>query len=231
MGAIGNIINAGLSTAKSVGSVVSDIVNFGSAQKQMDFQERMSNTAYSRATEDMIRAGLNPALMYGSAGPASTPSGAMAESHNPLGSLPTDIATLFGEQSKARLNTAQEALAYAQAEKVKSETYNLEGVRLLNSALEKKALAESNLPAQQIQEIMARMKEIDTRAILNSAQTAKTKAETPQPQFFGEIFKKGKEGLKNLEHGMDKIINDAAQKLYGPKPKQFRQRGGASGEF
>jgi hypothetical protein len=38
----------------------------------------MSNTAYSRASEDMKNAGLNPYLMYGSATSASTPSGAVA---------------------------------------------------------------------------------------------------------------------------------------------------------
>lgn len=47
------------------------------AQKQMDFQERMSSTAYQRATQDLIKAGLNPGLLY-SASAASTPSGSMA---------------------------------------------------------------------------------------------------------------------------------------------------------
>lgn len=63
----------------------SNAFNADEAQKQRDWEEYMSSTAYQRQVSDMQSSGVNPALMYGGSGAsgASTPSGTSASSVTP----------------------------------------------------------------------------------------------------------------------------------------------------
>ncbi len=78
---IGAIISA---VGNVIGGSMQNRANAASAQKQMDFQREMSNTAYQRAMADMRLAGLNPILAYKQGG-ATTPTGTSYQAQNVMG--------------------------------------------------------------------------------------------------------------------------------------------------
>lgn len=55
----------------------SNTFNSSEAQKQRDFEERLANTSYQRAVDDMKKAGINPILLYANHS-SSTPQGSAA---------------------------------------------------------------------------------------------------------------------------------------------------------
>jgi hypothetical protein len=91
--AVGDLASGGLSSI--IGGLVGGVgsymgqqsanqANAEIANKQMDFQERMRQTSYQTAVDDMKKAGLNPMLAYQQGGAGNQP-GATAQMQNAIG--------------------------------------------------------------------------------------------------------------------------------------------------
>ena len=99
------------------GRIVANQQTAASAARQMQFQERMSSTAYQRAMQDMREAGLNP-ILAAKVGGASSPAGAMSQ----FGNVGAAATQAYSQASAAELSRANIGKVEAEVEKIAADT-------------------------------------------------------------------------------------------------------------
>lgn len=106
---------------EAAGSLLSSGLNMYQANKQMKWQERMSNTAWQRQVADMRAAGINPMLAVSKGSGASTPQGASGQTSNPFSSG-VDAVTAYQQNKLAREQQENNnTVALATASKMNAE--------------------------------------------------------------------------------------------------------------
>lgn len=167
--------------------------NSQEAEKNRQYQERMSNSAYQRAVADLRKAGLNPLLAVGAQ--ASTPVGSAASAGaatSSAGSVSAKMADYSG------LSEAGKTIGglVAQVPQIKQNIAESQSREKLNVA----SSAES----------AARAQESVARAHLADAQAAKTKLEAAgiDPEVVRDNMRYGNSSYGKWLNDLSRVVHD-----------------------
>lgn len=170
-----------------------------------DWMERMSNTAYQRAMDDMKKSGLNPMLAYQQGG-ASVPTNTAPVSQAASGTKLADAALgAFTGISAAQTQRQQANTAQAQSE----SSISLQGAQTANTvATIEKTQAET----------------AKTRDSIKSQEVRRQleKAQIPLQKVKESAAEMAQKGLSTLENVSQKFLRNSAKPSVDPKTLQYK---------
>jgi len=156
------------------------------AREQMAFQERMRNTQYQTAVEDLKKADLNPMLAYTQGG-AGVPAGAMGQVSSPnykspVSSAKEAAAAIASTLADIALKDEQATATTAQAEVARTQAIQNIATTAKVGQDEKTSAAVEDVNKKQLDAIAADIEYKKAATRTTTAQTGKTIAETKNVQ-------------------------------------------------
>lgn len=213
--AVGSIGRAMTGSGLTGAQAEQNAFNASQAEITRMWQEKMQGSQYQRSVKDMLSAGLNPALMYGSsAGPASMPSGPSASGN----SITPDVSSLINlMMARKQMNLIDSQINKNEADANKSNA-EAEGQDITNSYLDQTIQAQLALYGANYNEINAQIDLLEQKLKTEQAQTNLTKAGislknaevalTVQKRIAEEIQNKYKDEMLQLDIQAKKLNNN-----------------------
>lgn len=166
LGFAGDIIGLGIGAGTAIATA--NIHAKGArrvAQENRDFQERMSNTAYQRATVDLEEAGLNRILALGS--PSTTPAGSVAQPPDYSGVASSAVSGFRAGQDRRRLKEDIKSMKETRTKDRTQSESNIANAEL-SRMLKFKAHMDGNLAQVSASNVMSQTKLRNVEAALAS---------------------------------------------------------------
>lgn len=200
-----------------LGSIISGAFGSSQASRQMDFQERMSNTAHQREMEDLKRAGLNP-LLSARHGGSSAPSGAAAQSPDFASSVNSAVAAMrlkmdsLMQAAQIKDVNSASALKDAQANEVNASLADRIDLVI---AQKQKTLQDEKVGFLEAKKLRAELDVLRAQRDNIRANTASTAADYEKKKLFGSMYEIGNDIGDRVKEGVrkfDKILKDKFRK-------------------
>lgn len=187
--------------------------NSQEAQAQREWEERMSNTQYQRAVNDMQQAGINPAMMYGGLNPASGAVGSSAAGSGATGASASGSSpgSPGGVDLSALSLISDFALKKAQINDLNASAANKESQTRQNDAqtklIDKTVQYYDNLTTAQVEYLQAQSESIYASIHLTNTN-----------------IKLGEQQVRNLQKQEENISADTALKRAQELHQQIMNR-------
>lgn len=201
LGALAGVALNPLAAIGTAAGLAGDAMNLYGQREQRKWEEGMANTAYQRASADMQKAGLNPAMMWGKGGPADTPNVAPPEFSNPLDSI-SSVMGMAQTQRQLEQMDKQMALTDTQTAKTafEAEEANMRA-RHLRLQLPRLGRDEERFDAE--------LESLRADARNKQASARSTEWDTPQKELRGRFYHR----LNLLDDDMNEMRDKLNKKM------------------